>query len=437
MAYISPSFPGTLKTFPCRYLGLPLHFRKLRKVDFLLLIEKIGSRLPGWKGCYFTSEGRRILVQSVLSTMPTYHLSAVQAPKWVIKRIDRFRRSFLWKGEDPSKTNPGSSLVNWNTVCKPKSLGGLGIPDLEKFSRALRLRWLWFKWKDDNKPWIGMDIPCDDSDIRLFQAATTITLGNGEKTGFWHDKWLQNSCPKDIAPMCFSLAKRKQRPVKTELTNNSWLLSLRNITSIEEINELVQLGGLLQNVQLQQNAADDIRWNWNESGSYSAKSAYLFQFQGSFSPIDFYSIWKSEAEPMMRFFGWLILHKKTPTAQNLLRRHWPCNWICSLCGEAFEDTNHLFNECSFFRKVWLSICHWQNIPGAQLSDDNGAWWTGLNQLYPKSLQTKVRGSLLATWWNVWLERNRRIFQSISSDENCIARIVQEELDLRRSAFQPP
>jgi hypothetical protein len=108
-----------------------------------------------------------------------------------------------------------------------------------------------------------------------------------------------------------------------------------------------------------------------------------------------------------------------------------------LCGEAFEDTNHIFNECSFFRKVWLSICHWQNIPGAQLSDDNGAWWTGLNQLYPKSLQTKVRGSLLATWWNVWLERNRRIFQSISSDENCIARIGQEELDLRRSAFQPP
>ncbi len=183
-----------------------------------------------------------------------------------------------------------------------------------------------------------MDIPCDNCDMRLFQAATTISLGNGEKTAFWQDKWLQSSCPKDIAPMCFNLAKRKQRSVKTELTNNSWLLSFRNITSIEEINEVVQLGGMLQNVQLQQHTTDDIKWNLNESGSYSSKSANLFKFQGSFSPIDFSSVWRSPAELKMRFFGWLILLQKTLTAQNLLRRnllrrHWPCNWICSLCGD--------------------------------------------------------------------------------------------------------
>jgi hypothetical protein len=47
LTHVITPFPGTLKSFPCRYLGLPLHFRKLRKVDFLPLIEKIGSRLPG------------------------------------------------------------------------------------------------------------------------------------------------------------------------------------------------------------------------------------------------------------------------------------------------------------------------------------------------------------------------------------------------------
>lgn len=193
-----------------------------------------------------------------------------------------------------------------------------------------------------------------------------------KKINFWHDKWLQNACPKDIAPLCFYLAKRKQRSVKTELTNNSWLLSFRQITTIEEISDLVQLGGMLQNVQLLPQTNDDITWNLNESGSYYANSAYLFQFQGSFSSIDFHSIWRCPAELKMRFFGWLILHQKTLTAQNLLRRHWPCNWICSLCGEAFEDTNHLFNVCPFFRKVWLMVCQWQNIPGAQPADDTAA-----------------------------------------------------------------
>lgn len=194
---------------------------------------------------------------------------------------------------------------------------------------------------------------------------------------------------------------------------------------------------MLQNVHLQQHTNDDIKWNLNESGSYSAKSAYLFQFQGSFSLIDFNSVWRSPAEPKMRFFGWLILHQKTLTAQNLLRRHWPCNWICSLCGEAFEDTNHLFNGCSFFRKVWISVCQWQNILGTQPPDDIAAWWIDLDQLHPKSFQSKVKGTLLTTWWNVWTERKRRIFQNISSSEDYIARIVKEDLDLRRSAFQPP
>lgn len=172
-------------------------------------LDKIGLRHPGWKGRFFTSAGCQTLVSSVLSAMPTHHLTAIQAPKWVIKRIYRFRRSFLWKGEDPDHSNPGDSLINWQTVCRPKNLGGAGLPDLDRFSRALRLQWLWFKWKEEEKPWVGMELPCDGLDVKLFQAATTISVGNGAKTSFWNDNWLQNQCLKDFAPNCFRLAKRK------------------------------------------------------------------------------------------------------------------------------------------------------------------------------------------------------------------------------------
>lgn len=182
------------------------------------------------KDVFFTSAGRQTLVASVLSAMPTHHLTVLQAPKWVIKRIDRFRRSFLWKGEDPDHSNLGDSLINWQTVCRPKNLGGVGLPDLDRFSRARRLCWLWFKWKEENKPWVGMELPCDELDRRLFQAATTITIGNGAKTSCWHDNWLQNRCLKDVVPQCYRLAKRKQRTVQSELADNRWLISFRQFT---------------------------------------------------------------------------------------------------------------------------------------------------------------------------------------------------------------
>uniref|UniRef100_A0A453M1J2 Uncharacterized protein n=1 Tax=Aegilops tauschii subsp. strangulata TaxID=200361 RepID=A0A453M1J2_AEGTS len=52
--------------------------------------------------------------------------------------------------EVPMETRGGdhraSCNVNCPTVCTPTTHGGLGILDLERFSRALRLRWLWIAW---------------------------------------------------------------------------------------------------------------------------------------------------------------------------------------------------------------------------------------------------------------------------------------------------
>jgi len=67
--------------------------------------------------------------------MPTYHLTVFPLAAWARKKIDKIRRPFLWKGEE--NANGGHYLVNWPTVARPKDLSGLGIPDLEKFGRAL------------------------------------------------------------------------------------------------------------------------------------------------------------------------------------------------------------------------------------------------------------------------------------------------------------
>ena len=182
-------FPAKIASFPGRYLGLPLHYHRLRRVDLQPFIDKIAGRLPGWKGKLLNKPGRVALAQSVLTAMATFHISALSLPKWILRKVEKIIRGFLWQKEDQTQTSGGHSLVNWKTVCRPRRLGGLGIADHEGFGRALRLRWPWLQWMDPKRPWVGADLPCDQADMNLFRASTTITLGDGRKALFWHDNW--------------------------------------------------------------------------------------------------------------------------------------------------------------------------------------------------------------------------------------------------------
>jgi len=156
-------------------------------------VDKIGARLPGWKGKILSSAGRETLVKTVVSSLPIYHLTVFQAQKWLIKKIDRIGRSFLWRAETPDRTSGGHSLINWPTTCLPKNMGGLGILDMDRFTRALRLRWMWFQWKKKNRAWTNLDVPCDRVDRELFYASTIVTVGDGKMTPFWTPCWINGN----------------------------------------------------------------------------------------------------------------------------------------------------------------------------------------------------------------------------------------------------
>jgi hypothetical protein len=58
--------------------------------------------------------------------------------------------------------------------------GGLGIKDLDKFGRALRMRWFW-------KHLLRLKDPIDKA---LFFNSTYISTENGEDTPFWDARWI-------------------------------------------------------------------------------------------------------------------------------------------------------------------------------------------------------------------------------------------------------
>jgi hypothetical protein len=161
-------------------------------------------------------------------------------------------------------------------------------------------------------------------------ASTIITIGSGTKTRFWEAKWLNGVSPKELAPRLYGQAHCKFRSVQVEMANLNWIKNLRQVNTEELMDEFVLLFSTLNEVQLGSDN-DTIRWNWSASGEYSAASAYEVQFMGAYPRFRASSIWHAHAEPKCRFFAWLALLGKAPTADNLLKKNWSCDPLCALC----------------------------------------------------------------------------------------------------------
>ncbi|WVZ62222.1 hypothetical protein U9M48_011989 [Paspalum notatum var. saurae] len=157
---------------------MPLTCRPLRRVDFLPLLDKLAGQLLAWKGKLLDKAGRLTLVNSVLTAVPVHFLTVFPLKKWAIKKIDKIRR------------------------------------------------WLWLNRTDSNRPWAGSHIPCAKIDAALFRASTSVTVGNGLKTKFWHDAWPSGKALIDIAPRLYPLAWRKNKSVAEQLVNLNWMRGL-------------------------------------------------------------------------------------------------------------------------------------------------------------------------------------------------------------------
>ena len=109
-------------------------------------MNKIKLRLSSWTYRTLNLPSRAILLKSMVQSIPLYLFSVLAAPKWVIKAIKTLQRSFLWGCKS---NNNRWALVSWDTLCKKKSEGGLGIRDPSLNNQALSAK-IWWNWISKN-----------------------------------------------------------------------------------------------------------------------------------------------------------------------------------------------------------------------------------------------------------------------------------------------
>lgn len=64
----------SLGTFPTKYLGIPISDHTINSVVSDPILVKMSKRLDPWKGKYLSADGRMILTNSCLSSLPMYSM---------------------------------------------------------------------------------------------------------------------------------------------------------------------------------------------------------------------------------------------------------------------------------------------------------------------------------------------------------------------------
>lgn len=76
--WIVESILGCKKTiFPIKYLGVLLRQNKLKREDWIEVIEMIQRKLEGWQSRFLSLGGRIVFINFVLSAIPLYQSSVL------------------------------------------------------------------------------------------------------------------------------------------------------------------------------------------------------------------------------------------------------------------------------------------------------------------------------------------------------------------------
>jgi hypothetical protein len=132
-------FQCVAAAFPMKYLGIHLHFEKLKREDLQPLIDSLLIRMAGWRGKLLSSEPKRILILTCMAIIPIYLLSIFKFPKWDLQLINTQLANCMWNDEEAHKK---IHLANCPSICMKQEYGGLGISNLQDLNICLIGSWI-------------------------------------------------------------------------------------------------------------------------------------------------------------------------------------------------------------------------------------------------------------------------------------------------------
>lgn len=148
------NFPFGWEPSAISYLGIQItsDLKNLYTSNFAPMILSIQEDLQKWHLGSFSWLGRIAILKMNVMPRLLYLLQAIPIglPPAFFSSYKRICRSFIWASKQPR--------LSWDRLVLPKRLGGLGLPDLQKYQWACHLTRLvdWHKHRQA-KDWVELE----------------------------------------------------------------------------------------------------------------------------------------------------------------------------------------------------------------------------------------------------------------------------------------
>ena len=138
-------------------------------------------------------------------------------------------------------------------------------------------------------------------------------------------------------------------------------------------------------------------------------------------------------------FAWIIIQNKILTADNLARRGWPHQTQCVLCNGPLETGQHLCLLYPFAQAVWHQVLSWESLDLPQETNPTNFVcisdrWETTAKIVHKNQRRDFNSLVIYIMWNLWKERNQRIFENKLLSMQQVAERIKEDLVQYRAAF---
>lgn len=124
--WFSPNTPQYLRNSICSefgvvamldlgiYLGVPLIHGRNKWQHFKFLVERMEWKFAGWKMSMLSKVARIVLLSSMVTYLPLYHMNTMAIPKSLLAQLEGMCRRFFWGEIEGTRK---MHTIAWSKIC--------------------------------------------------------------------------------------------------------------------------------------------------------------------------------------------------------------------------------------------------------------------------------------------------------------------------------